>query len=58
MHSHALVYPQDEHERLLIARLAAAGVAVERQTELLALDEKADRVHAVLKTADGSEDQV
>jgi 2-polyprenyl-6-methoxyphenol hydroxylase-like FAD-dependent oxidoreductase len=54
---YALVYPQDEHERLLIARLAAAGVAVERQTELLALDEKADRVHAVLKTPDGSEDQ-
>src|SRR5579864_4393831 len=29
------VYPQDEHERLLIGHLAAAGVAVERNTELV-----------------------
>src|ERR1700742_3776931 len=27
------IFPQDEHERLLIARLEALGVAVERQTE-------------------------
>src|SRR5215471_2114362 len=26
------IFPQDEHERLLIARLEALGVAVERQT--------------------------
>src|SRR5438128_8418528 len=29
------IYPQDEHERLLIARLQALGVTVERRTELL-----------------------
>src|SRR3974390_2236975 len=29
------IFPQDEHERLLIERLAAFGVAVERRTELL-----------------------
>ena len=29
----ALIYPQDEHERLLIARLSQAGVEVERRTE-------------------------
>lgn len=31
----ALIYPQDEHERLLIAHLSRAGVEVERRTELL-----------------------
>jgi 2-polyprenyl-6-methoxyphenol hydroxylase-like FAD-dependent oxidoreductase len=54
---YALVYPQDEHERLLLARLAEAGVAVERRTELVKLEETADRVHAVLKAAEGSEDR-
>ena len=34
---YALVYPQDEHERLLIERLREAGVEVERQTELVRL---------------------
>src|SRR6201981_3838617 len=28
----ALIYPQDEHERLLVERLAALGVHVERRT--------------------------
>src|SRR5690348_1620379 len=32
------MFPQDEHERLLIARLEALGVAVERQTELVRFD--------------------
>ena len=32
-----LIFPQDEHERLLIERLAEAGVQVERRTELLGL---------------------
>src|SRR5712672_2958154 len=31
---YALIFPQDEHERLLINRLATAGVEVERRTEL------------------------
>src|SRR4029079_19472730 len=31
---YVVIYPQDEHERLLIDRLAEAGVAVERRTEL------------------------
>ena len=38
---YALIYPQDEHERLLIDRLAEAGVRVERQTELVAFEETA-----------------
>src|SRR3984885_13983652 len=50
---YALIYPQDEHERLLIDRLAEAGVAVERQTELVAFEETTDGVRARLKRADG-----
>src|ERR1700704_2317084 len=48
-----LIYPQDEHERLLIDRLAEAGVQVERQTELVAFEETAASVRACLKRADG-----
>ena len=43
---YALIFPQDEHERLLIERLAEVGVEVERQTELLDFEEDGDRVHA------------
>src|SRR4051812_24485870 len=51
---YALIYPQDEHERLLIERLAEAGVTVERQTELVAFEETTDGVRGRLKRADGS----
>jgi 2-polyprenyl-6-methoxyphenol hydroxylase-like FAD-dependent oxidoreductase len=50
----ALVYPQDEHERLLVERLSAAGVEVERQTELVSFEETADGVTAQLRRADGT----
>ena len=32
---YALIFPQDEHERLLIERLGEAGIQVERRTELI-----------------------
>jgi 2-polyprenyl-6-methoxyphenol hydroxylase-like FAD-dependent oxidoreductase len=51
----ALVYPQDEHERLLIERLASLGVQVERRTELIRIEERGDGVDATLKNPDGSE---
>jgi 2-polyprenyl-6-methoxyphenol hydroxylase-like FAD-dependent oxidoreductase len=50
----ALTYPQDEHERLLIDRLAKAGVPVERGTELLGFEETSGGVRARLKRPDGS----
>src|SRR3954465_83789 len=50
---YALIYPQDEHERLLIDRLAEAGLPVERQVELVAFEETATGVRASLKDADG-----
>src|SRR5215831_919585 len=53
---YALTYPQDAHERLLIERLDALGVTVERPTELLRFDQHPERVRAVLRRADGSEE--
>jgi len=49
------IYPQDEHERLLIARLEQLGVPVERRTELTAFTDTGDHVRAQLRTADGKE---
>src|SRR5271168_2136934 len=34
------IFPQDEHERLLIERLLTFGVSVERDTELESFDDK------------------
>jgi 2-polyprenyl-6-methoxyphenol hydroxylase-like FAD-dependent oxidoreductase len=50
---YALIYPQDDHERLLIDRLAQVGVDVERETELVAFEDTAGRLLAQLKRADG-----
>jgi 2-polyprenyl-6-methoxyphenol hydroxylase-like FAD-dependent oxidoreductase len=52
----ALVFPQDAHERLLIERLAALGVRVERKTELLRFTQSDAGVTATLRRADGSEE--
>jgi 2-polyprenyl-6-methoxyphenol hydroxylase-like FAD-dependent oxidoreductase len=52
---YALTYPQDAHERLLIERLDALGVNVERRTELVRFDQHPERVRAVLKRSDGTE---
>jgi 2-polyprenyl-6-methoxyphenol hydroxylase-like FAD-dependent oxidoreductase len=51
-----VIYPQDQHERLLIDRLAAVGVDVERPTELLDFTESDDRIVARLRRSDGSEE--
>jgi 2-polyprenyl-6-methoxyphenol hydroxylase-like FAD-dependent oxidoreductase len=50
---YALVFPQDEHERLLIERLAGLGVEVERRCELLSFEESSGRVLARLRQSDG-----
>ena len=36
---YALIFPQDEHERLLIECLAEVGVEIERETELLGFED-------------------
>ena len=51
---YALIFPQDEHERMLIDRLDEVGVQVERQTELLSFEDAAGRVLARLKHQDGT----
>jgi 2-polyprenyl-6-methoxyphenol hydroxylase-like FAD-dependent oxidoreductase len=52
----ALVFPQDAHERLLIERLDALGVKVERETELIRFDQDTNSVRAVLRRPDGTEE--
>jgi 2-polyprenyl-6-methoxyphenol hydroxylase-like FAD-dependent oxidoreductase len=49
------IFPQDQHERLLIERLQALGVTVERQTELIGFTEKENGVMARLRGPDGRE---
>ena len=53
---YALIFPQDEHECLLIERLSQAGVQVERRTELIKFEEAAGRVIAYLKRPDGGQE--
>jgi 2-polyprenyl-6-methoxyphenol hydroxylase-like FAD-dependent oxidoreductase len=53
---YALIFPQDEHERLLIDRLKTLGVAVERPVELVDIDDKDAGVVARLRRPDGSEE--
>jgi len=53
---YALIFPQDEHECLLIDRLAEAGVQVERQKELLGFEEANGRVLARLQGPDGTQE--
>jgi 2-polyprenyl-6-methoxyphenol hydroxylase-like FAD-dependent oxidoreductase len=51
---YALIFPQDEHERLLVDSLAALSVEVERGTELLDFDEAGGSIRARLRRSDGS----
>src|SRR5580698_6633246 len=50
------VYPQDEHERLLIEHLAALGVSVQRQTEIVSFSQEDAQVTALLRGADGTQE--
>jgi 2-polyprenyl-6-methoxyphenol hydroxylase-like FAD-dependent oxidoreductase len=47
------IYPQDEHERLLIERLMQLGVAVERRTELTGFTDSGSSVRIELRTPQG-----
>src|ERR1700731_2168545 len=53
---YALIFPQDEHERLLIERLEEAGIQVERRTELLTFTDDGSRVLAELKLPEGTQE--
>jgi len=49
------IFPQDQHERLLIERLGALGVAVERRTELANFANGENGIRARLHGPDGQE---
>jgi 2-polyprenyl-6-methoxyphenol hydroxylase-like FAD-dependent oxidoreductase len=48
------IYPQDQHERLLIEHLERLGSSVERGTELMSFSETADRVAAIVHSPHGT----
>jgi 2-polyprenyl-6-methoxyphenol hydroxylase-like FAD-dependent oxidoreductase len=50
------VFPQDQHERLLVERLERFGVKVERCTELVGYEDAGDRIIARLRGPDGAEE--
>jgi 2-polyprenyl-6-methoxyphenol hydroxylase-like FAD-dependent oxidoreductase len=50
------IYPQDRHEQLLVERLAAAGLEVERNTTLTGFEDRGDHVEARLIDANGREE--
>jgi 2-polyprenyl-6-methoxyphenol hydroxylase-like FAD-dependent oxidoreductase len=50
------IFPQDQHERLLMERLEALGVSVARKTELARFNAEADRVIAYLRGPGDGED--
>ena len=50
------IYPQDEHEQLLIERLEAFGITVERNTELQSFEETGDGITARLRLPDGQQE--
>lgn len=50
------IYPQDEHERMLVARLQEVGVTVERATELAGFEERGSSIVARIRNRDGERD--
>jgi 2-polyprenyl-6-methoxyphenol hydroxylase-like FAD-dependent oxidoreductase len=53
---YALMIPQSETERILAGQLAELGAQVERRVELLSFSDNGDSVGAVLRHADGREE--
>src|SRR6266446_6705940 len=49
------IFPQDQHERLLIERLETLGVAVERRTELISFVNRENGITARLREPGGQE---
>lgn len=54
-YSFLYIFPQDQHERLLIDRLQQLGVTVQRSTALLGFTDEGDRIVARLRDAEGAE---
>jgi 2-polyprenyl-6-methoxyphenol hydroxylase-like FAD-dependent oxidoreductase len=54
---YVLIFPQDQHERVLIARLADSAVKVERRIEVTGVDDAGSHVVVRLRQADGREER-
>jgi 2-polyprenyl-6-methoxyphenol hydroxylase-like FAD-dependent oxidoreductase len=52
------IFPQDEHERLLLEHLASLGVTVERRTELKDFTDQGDGIRARVLKPDGQEETI
>lgn len=50
------IFPQDEHERLLLERLEDYGVSVERNTALESFEDTGDTITAHLRLPDGQQE--
>ncbi len=50
------IFPQDQHERLLIERLERLGVSVERRIELVSFTDEGERVIARLRGPEGQDE--
>ncbi|MBV8426493.1 MAG: FAD-dependent monooxygenase, partial [Hyphomicrobiales bacterium] len=50
------IFPQDQHERLLIERLISFGIRVERGTELVGFTDQGEHIVAQLRGPDGKEE--
>jgi len=46
-----IIFPQDEHEALLIRRLSALGIEIERQVELTGFEDRGGEIRATLSKA-------
>jgi 2-polyprenyl-6-methoxyphenol hydroxylase-like FAD-dependent oxidoreductase len=51
-----IIFPQDEHEALLIKRLGALGIEIERQVELVDFEDRGGEIRATLRKAGTEED--
>ncbi len=55
-YSFLLIFPQDQHERLLLERLQKLGVSVQRRTELVGFTDDGRCVTACLRRPDGQDE--
>ncbi|HEY6333152.1 MAG TPA: FAD-dependent monooxygenase, partial [Blastocatellia bacterium] len=55
---YALIFPQDEHEQMLIEQLARRGVHVERSTELVDFADSGDGITAAIRKNSGQTESV
>jgi 2-polyprenyl-6-methoxyphenol hydroxylase-like FAD-dependent oxidoreductase len=52
-----VIFPQDQHEQLLIEHLRQAGIEVERRTELLGFEDRGGSAVARIRRGDGTEEE-